>query len=66
MAVPASLDEEALRVMKETAVFDKPFIKKTAWVGANYFPDEFAKNLKSFRGATFLLLRPARKLWLGR
>ena len=49
----ASFDEEALRVMKETAVFDKPFIKKTAWVGANYFPDEFAKNLKSFSRRDF-------------
>jgi hypothetical protein len=36
----ASFDEEAFRVMKETAVFDKPYIKKSAWVGA--------ENLKAF------------------
>jgi hypothetical protein len=49
----ASFDEEALRAMKETAVFDKPFIKKTAWVGANYFPDAFIKNLKKFSRRDF-------------
>jgi hypothetical protein len=49
----ASFDEEALRVMKETAVFDKPFIKKTAWVGAPYFPEAFAKNLRSFSRREF-------------
>lgn len=51
--IGASFDEEALRVMKETAVFDKPFIKKTAWVGANYLPDAFAKNLSSFSRRDF-------------
>jgi hypothetical protein len=49
----ASFDEEALRVMKETAVFDKPFIRKTAWVGAKHFPDAFAKNLRSFSRRDF-------------
>jgi hypothetical protein len=28
----ASFDEEAIRAMKESAVFDKPYIKKSAWV----------------------------------
>jgi hypothetical protein len=40
----ASFDAEALRVMKETAVFDKPYIKKTAWVGAEDFPEEFLQE----------------------
>jgi hypothetical protein len=30
----ASFDVEAIRVIKESAVFDKPFIKKSAWIGA--------------------------------
>ena len=30
----ASFDEEAVRAMKEAAVFDKPYVKKSAWVGA--------------------------------
>jgi hypothetical protein len=49
----ALFDEEAFRAMQEAAVFDKPFIKKTAWVGANYFPDAFAKNLKNFSRRDF-------------
>ena len=35
----ASIDREAIRAMKESAVFDKPYIKKSAWVGAEKFPD---------------------------
>jgi hypothetical protein len=49
----ASFDEEAVRVMKEAAVFDKPFIKKTAWVGAENLPEEFAKQIRNFSRRTF-------------
>jgi hypothetical protein len=49
----ASFDEEAVRAMQETAVFDKPFIKKTAWVGANDFPEAFAKSLTTFSRREF-------------
>ena len=34
--------------MKESAVFDKPHVKKSAWVGAENFPDEYSKSLRSF------------------
>lgn len=30
----ASFDVEAIRVIKESAVFDKPYVKKSAWIGA--------------------------------
>src|ERR1700691_4233283 len=46
-------DKEALRAMKEAAVFNKPFIRKTAWVGADSFPEVFSENLKSFSGREF-------------
>ncbi len=49
----ASFDKDAIRVMKEAAVFDKPYVKKTAWVGAESFPPEFRKSLSSFSGRTF-------------
>jgi hypothetical protein len=29
----ASFDPEALRAVKESAVFDKPYIKRSAWIG---------------------------------
>ncbi len=49
----ASFNEDALRAMKEAAVFDKPFIKKTAWVGAGSFPEAFSQSLKTFSRREF-------------
>jgi hypothetical protein len=49
----ARLDQEALRTMKEAAVFNKPYIKKTAWVGAKSFPEEYRKTLESFSRREF-------------
>jgi hypothetical protein len=44
----ASFDREAIRVMQQTAVFDKPYVKKSAFVGTEDFPQGFAENLSSF------------------
>ena len=49
----ASFDEEAMRVMKETAVFDKPYVKKSALMGIESLPREFYENLKSFSRREF-------------
>ena len=49
----ASFDEEAVRAMKEAAVFDKPYIKKSAWVGAENLPELFSENVKSFSRREF-------------
>ena len=49
----ASFDEEALRLMKEAAVFDKPFIKKTAWVGTENFPEVFSESISRFSRRDF-------------
>src|ERR1700688_932416 len=49
----ASFDEEAIRAMKESAVFDKPFIKKSAWVGAENFPKAFFESIKTFSRRDF-------------
>jgi len=46
----ASFDAEALRAMKESAVFDKPYIRKSAWIGAEHFPQQFYQELKAFSG----------------
>jgi hypothetical protein len=48
----AVFDEEAIRVMKETAVFDKPYVKKSALVGAEDFP-QFSENLSRFARREF-------------
>jgi len=44
----AAFDEDALRALKESAVFDKPFIKKSALIGTENLPREFYEGIKSF------------------
>jgi hypothetical protein len=44
----AAFDRDALRTMKESAVFNKPFVKKSALIGTENFPREFFEELKSF------------------
>ena len=44
----AAFDRDALRAMKEAAVFDKPFVKKSALIGTESFPREFYEELISF------------------
>lgn len=41
----ASFDLDAIRVMKETVVFDKPYVKKSAWTGRAKVPQVVAENL---------------------
>jgi|ERR1039458_4704867 hypothetical protein len=49
----ASFDSEAIRVSKETAAFDKPFVKKSAFVGIENLPQWFSENLSSFSRREF-------------
>jgi len=39
--------------MKESAVFDKPYVKKSAWVGADSLPEEYQKSIRSFSRREF-------------
>jgi len=49
----ASFDEDSIRVMQQTAVFDKPYIKKSAFVGTENFPPAFSANLSCFSRREF-------------
>jgi hypothetical protein len=49
----ASFNDEALRAIKASAVFDKPYIKKSAWVGAETFPQAFKQDLGDFSRREF-------------
>jgi hypothetical protein len=49
----ASFDTEAIRVMKETAVFDRPYVKKSAWTGTEGFPQVFSQNVRDFSRREF-------------
>jgi hypothetical protein len=41
----ASFSEDAIRVMKETAVFDKAYVKKSAWTGKSRDPEVVSENV---------------------
>jgi hypothetical protein len=44
----ASFDRDATVVIKDTVVFDKRYIKRSAFVGIESFPPGFSESLKSF------------------
>jgi hypothetical protein len=52
--------------MKETAVFDKPYVKKSAWAGAENLPQELSKSLSTFSGREFFAFKTRREAlaWL--
>src|ERR1700730_13391857 len=49
----ASVDEEGVRAMKESAVFDKPYVKRSALVGAENFPESFSESVRNFSRREF-------------
>jgi len=51
------IDCDAIRTMKECAVVDKPYIKKSALIGAETFPPHFYDELKAFAGRELPMLR---------
>jgi hypothetical protein len=53
----ASFDEEAVRVMEETAVFDKYHVRKSAWARWEKFPQGFCENLSSFSRREFPIFK---------
>jgi hypothetical protein len=53
----ASFGVEAMRAIKESAVFDKPYVKKSAWIGAESLPKEFEQTLKDFSRRQFPIFK---------
>jgi hypothetical protein len=49
----ASFNQEAIRVMKESAIFDKPYVRKSAVTGTGSLPPLFYENLGSFSHREF-------------
>ena len=41
-------DRAAITAMKEGAVFDRPHLKKSAWVGTDNLPRVFYEHIKNF------------------
>jgi hypothetical protein len=44
----AEIDKKVATRMKEVLTLDRPFVKKSAWVGAESVPHVFQDNIKSF------------------
>jgi hypothetical protein len=44
----ATFDKTALAIMKEGTVYDRPHLKRSAWVGVEALPKVFYDNIKSF------------------
>jgi hypothetical protein len=53
----ASFDRDALRAMKETAVFDKPFVAKSALLGTESLPAQYYEELITFSRRELLILK---------
>jgi hypothetical protein len=49
----ASIDQDAIRIMKETAVFDKPYVRKSAWTGSKNVPPDLHASLGAFSRREF-------------
>lgn len=49
----ATLEQEAIRTLKEAAVFNKPYIKKSALVGGWNLPEVLGQKLKDFSRREF-------------
>lgn len=52
----ASFNCETIRAMHEYAVWDKPYIKKSAWIGSESLPDSFRDGLSGYSGREFAVL----------
>ena len=51
----APFDRDAIRAVKETAVFDKPFVRKSALIGTEDLPASFYDELKSYSRRELLI-----------
>ena len=49
----AHVDRAVATRMKEVLVMDRPFVKRSAWVGINSVPHVYVENIKSFSQREF-------------
>jgi hypothetical protein len=53
----ATFDRDAIRAVKEAAVFDKPFVKKSALIGTEDLPASFVDELEGFSRRELLIFK---------
>lgn len=49
----AQIDKPVATRMKEVLVFDRPYVKRSAWVGTEHLPKVFYDNFKNFSQRDF-------------
>ena len=52
-----AFDRDVIRAVKEAAVFDKPFVKKSALIGTEDLPASFYDELKSFSRRDMMIFK---------
>jgi hypothetical protein len=53
----AHIDKAVATRMKEVLVFDRPYVKRSAWVGTESLPKVFYENFKNFSQRDFPTFR---------
>jgi hypothetical protein len=53
----AKVDKAVATKIKETLVFDRPFVKKSAWIGTDTLPHVFYENFKTFSQRDFPIFK---------
>lgn len=49
----AEVDKKVVTRLKEVLTLDRPYVKRSAWVGAESLPHVFVENIKSFSQREF-------------
>jgi hypothetical protein len=62
----ALFDEGAIKAVKEAAVFDKPFVRKSALIGTEGLPIKFVTEIRNYSRRNLLVFetRKAALAWL--
>lgn len=53
----AAFDQDTVRAMSEAAVFEKPYVNRSAWVGAENLPYSFREEIRRFSGRDFPMFK---------
>jgi|SRR5579862_1590119 hypothetical protein len=53
----SEVDKPVAMRIKETLVLDRPYVKRSAWVGTEHLPHVFYENFKSFSQREFPLFK---------
>jgi hypothetical protein len=64
----AEIDKEVATKMKKVLVLDRPYVKRSAWIGTESLPHVFYENFKSFsqRELPIFQMREEALAWLVR